>query len=210
VAGIQRSIPLEAPAPAARLVERCRAGDPEAWEEIVRGHSRRIYALCYRFTGRPQDAQDLTQEVFIKTYRSLGLYDPAKSGFATWITTIARNALVDHFRRTKPDRLTDSIDATLLDDETGPTRRADIVDKSPAPDESVSTRDTQRMVQAALQCLTPEYREVVILRDLQDMDYAEIATALNLPEGTVKSRISRGRAELARLLARSYKQVHTR
>ncbi len=93
------------------LVRRCIAGDAAAWEEIVQNYNRRIYNICYRFAGSADDAQDLTQEVFIKIYRTLSSYDTNKGAFATWITTITRNLLVDHFRKTKQDRMTDSLDA---------------------------------------------------------------------------------------------------
>jgi RNA polymerase sigma-70 factor (ECF subfamily) len=194
---------------AAGLVERCRAGDSGAWDEIVREHTRRVYNFCYRSTGRVEDAQDLTQEVFIKAYRGLDQFQPERAAFTTWLTSIARNAVVDHFRRTKKDRLTDSIDASAADDER-PGSELQIVDTNPSPQDRLDARDAREKVEAALQHLSPEYREVLILRDLQDMDYAEIAALLKLPEGTVKSRISRGRAELARLLLRTYKQVPLR
>src|SRR5262249_57578565 len=93
------------------LVRRCMAGDAAAWEEIVQTYNRRIYNICYRFAGSADDAEDLTQEVFIKMYRTLSSYDPSKGAFVTWVTTITRNLLVDHFRKTKQDRMTDSIDA---------------------------------------------------------------------------------------------------
>jgi len=200
----------EKPAEAAGLVERCRAGDPAAWEEIVRTHGRRVYNICYRFTGRVEDAQDLTQEVFIKAYRGLAGFHPERAAFSTWLTSIARNAFVDHFRRTKKDRLTDSIDAPAPSEEPDERREPAIPDPGPSPHERLTRRDTQQMVQEALQKLPPDYREVLILRDLQDMDYADIAAVLELPEGTVKSRISRGRAELARLLSRTYGQVFSK
>ncbi len=121
-------------------------------------------------------------EVFIKMYRTLTSYDVERGAFMTWITTITRNLLVDHFRKSKQDRITDSLDATPSEHE----------DSTPL---------------SALQKLSPDLREAVILRDLQDLDYREIATVLKVPEGTVKSRINRGRAELARLLQRTYRQV---
>ena len=96
-----------------QLVRRCLAGDASAWEEIVRLHNRRIYNLCYRFTNSAEDAQDLTQDVFIRVYRTLSSYDVDKGAFTTWLTTLTRNLLVDHFRRSKQDRVTDSIDAGL-------------------------------------------------------------------------------------------------
>ena len=190
----------------ALLVRRCVAGEAAAWEEIVQRFNRRIYNICYRFAGSGDDAEDLTQEVFIKIYRTLASFDPGKASFNTWVTTVTRNLLVDHFRKTKGDRLTDSMDAPIRD-EDGQTISETIEDKGLTPDEKVQKQQTQAMVQAALQKLSPELREAVILRDLQDMDYRDIAAALKVPEGTVKSRINRGRTELARLLQRTYRQV---
>jgi RNA polymerase sigma-70 factor (ECF subfamily) len=190
----------------AMLVRRCIAGDAVAWEEIVRTYNRRIYNICYRFAGSGDDAEDLTQEVFIKMYRTLTTYDHTKGAFATWVTTITRNLLVDHFRKGKQQRLTDSIDATSEHEDAVPLSEQ-IQDQSAPPDAHVRSREVEEAVHAALGKLSPELREAVILRDLQDMDYREIATVLKVPEGTVKSRINRGRAELARLLQRTYKQV---
>jgi RNA polymerase sigma-70 factor, ECF subfamily len=189
------------------LVRRCIAGDAEAWEEIVRQHNRRIYNICYRFTGSSDSADDLAQEVFIKMYRTLSSFDPEKGAFTTWITTMTRNLLVDHFRKTKQDRATDSLDAGLGEEEDSATLGDRIQDTSLPADDRIQRRETQEMVQKAIQKLSPELREAVILRDLQDMDYKEIAQALKVPEGTVKSRINRGRMELAKLLQRTYRQV---
>ena len=192
---------------AALLVRRCIGGDAAAWEEIVQRYHRRIYNVCYRFAGSAEDAQDLTQEVFIRMYRTLTTYDTSKGAFTTWLTTMTRNLLVDHFRKTKQDRMTDSLDATPSEHEDAMPLGERIPDEGPPPDSGVQSRETREVVHSALQKLSPELREAVILRDLQDMDYREIATVLRVPEGTVKSRINRGRAELARLLQRTYRQV---
>ncbi|MBV8521108.1 MAG: sigma-70 family RNA polymerase sigma factor [Acetobacteraceae bacterium] len=191
----------------AALVRRCIAGDAAAWEELVRQQNRRIYNICFRFTGSAHDAEDLSQEVFIRLYRTLPSYEPEKGAFTTWLTTLTRNMLVDHFRRTRQERLTDSIDASATGEEDMPTLAERLEDASPSPQARVASKETQKMVQQALQKVSPDLREAVILRDLQDMDYKEIAVALKVPEGTVKSRINRGRAELARLLSRISKQV---
>jgi RNA polymerase sigma factor (sigma-70 family) len=192
---------------AAMLVRRCVSGDAAAWEEIVQKYHRRIYNICYRFAGSADDAQDLTQEVFIKMYRTLNSYDVDRGAFMTWVTTMTRNLLVDHFRKTKQDRLTESLDTTASEHEDAVPPGERIPDHGPAPDSRVQSREAGETVHVALQKLSPELREAVILRDLQDMDYREIATVLKVPEGTVKSRINRGRAELARLLQRTYRQV---
>ena len=189
------------------LVRRCIAGDVVAWEEIVQRYNRRIYNICYRFAGSGDDAQDLTQEVFIKMFRTLSSYDVERGAFMTWVTTITRNLLVDHFRKSKQDRMTDSLDAAPSEYEDAMPLSDKIEDKGPSADTSVQGRETRELVHHALQKLSPELREAVILRDLQDMDYKDIATVLKVPEGTVKSRINRGRAELARLLQRTYRQV---
>ena len=140
-------------------------------------------------------------------YRTLGSYDIEKGAFNTWLTTLTRNLLVDHFRRSKQDRMTDSMDVGLGDEEDAPKLSEKLPDRGPAPDDRLATQETQQMVRAALARLSPDLREAVILRDLQDMDYKEIAQVLRVPEGTVKSRINRGRMELARLLSRNKKQA---
>ena len=192
---------------AALLVRRCIAGDAAAWEEIVQKYHRRIYNICYRFTGSGTDADDLAQEVFIKMYRTLNSYDVERGAFMTWVTTVTRNLLVDHFRKTRQDRVTDSLDTPQSEQEDAMPLGERIPDRGPAPDTKVQSREAREAVHEALQKLSPDLREAVILRDLQDMDYREIATVLRVPEGTVKSRINRGRAELARLLQRTYRQV---
>ncbi len=185
-----------------RLVLLCLSGDTAAWSQLVSAQHRRIYGICYRFTGSPTDAEDLTQEVFLKLYRSLSNFDPGKGAFSTWLTTLTRNLLVDHFRRTRQDRVTDSLDVTYNDDGEGPTKAEQLADSRRTQHDEIAGAQLRARIQHALRQLSPELREAVILRDLQDMDYKEIAAVLGVPEGTVKSRISRGRGELARVLGR--------
>jgi RNA polymerase sigma-70 factor, ECF subfamily len=189
------------------LVRRCVSGDAAAWQEIVQQYHRRIYNICYRFSGSPDDASDLTQEVFIKMYRTLSTFDTTRASFMTWVTTVTRNLLVDHFRKGKYDRVTDSLDATPGNQDEGLTLAEQLEDQAISPEARVRSQETQKLVHEGLRRLSPELREAVILRDLQDMDYKDIAKVLNVPEGTVKSRINRGRTELARLLQRTYKQA---
>ena len=99
--------------PDAQLVQRCLQGDGSAWEELVRRHSRRIFNVCYRFVGNRTEAEDISQEVFLRVYRTLGSYRSAHGGFATWMTSVTRNLLIDHYRRTKRDRQTDSLDDAM-------------------------------------------------------------------------------------------------
>lgn len=190
----------------ARLVRQCIAGDAQAWQQLVVSQHRRIYAICYRFTGSSSDAEDLTQDVFFKLYKNLASFDLQKGSFQTWITTLARNLLVDHFRRTRLDRASDSLDATFDGEEDGPTMADRLADTRDSQEQQFSSLELKTRIQGALKQLSPELREAVILRDLEDMDYKEIAQVLRIPEGTVKSRISRGRGELARLLQRIEKQ----
>jgi RNA polymerase sigma-70 factor, ECF subfamily len=176
------------------LVSRCLGGDESAWEDLIRVHSRRVYALCFRFTNSGSEAQDLTQEVFLRVFRTLKTFRSNEGSFATWLARVTRNLLIDNYRRTRQERVTDSIEGQLpLIEEEGPVAAV-------KPDEMVAGREASEILQAALQTLSPDLREAVILRDLQEMEYREIADVLQIPEGTVKSRINRGRAELARRL----------
>ena len=191
------------------VVRRCLSGESPAWTELVRAHHRRVYALCYRFTGSGTDAEDLTQDVFLKIYANLATFDTNRGSLHVWITTLTRNLLVDHFRRSRNLRITGSLDEGW--EESGESRPLLPIDrleaKGPSQHDQATRRELEKMVQQALTQVSPELREAVILRDLQDLDYKEIAQVLGIPEGTVKSRISRGRAELARLLERNKKEV---
>ncbi len=158
----------------------------------MRRHTRRVYNLCYRFTGNAASAEDLSQEVFLRVYRTIGSYEPNYGSFATWLTSVTRNLLVDHYRRTRCDRLTDSIDDA--------PQAAEVHSADRTPHQKAEAMELSAQVQAGLAKLSPELREAVILRDLQGMEYAEIRKVLQVPEGTVKSRINRGRIELARIL----------
>ena len=176
------------------LVSRCLDGDEAAWEDLVRQHTRQVYGLCFRFTNSTQEAQDLTQEVFLRVFKTIKTFRSTEGSFHTWLARVTRNLLIDHYRRTRQERVTDSIEEQLpmLEEAGGaaPVR----------PDQALAGREAATILQATLQKLSPDLREAVILRDLQEMEYREIAEVLDIPEGTVKSRINRGRAELARLL----------
>jgi RNA polymerase sigma-70 factor (ECF subfamily) len=179
--------------PEAQLVEQCLRGNGSAWEELVRLHSRRIFNLCYRFTSHRQEAEDLSQEVFLRVYRTLGSYRSTYGAFGTWVTSVTRNLLIDHYRRTRRYRLTDSMEDVMakVEDKESASRR---------PDHSAAVVELSGHLQKALAKLSPDLREAVILRDLEGLDYSEIQRVLEVPEGTVKSRINRGRIELARIL----------
>jgi RNA polymerase sigma-70 factor (ECF subfamily) len=179
--------------PEAQLVQRCLQGDGSAWEELVHRHTRRIFNLCYRFTSNRSEAEDLSQEVFLRVYKTLPSYRAAYGAFGTWVTSVTRNLLIDHYRRTRRERLTDSIEDVLpqVEEKESAARR---------PDHSAAVVELGAHLQKALGKLSPDLREAVIMRDLEGLDYREIQAVLEVPEGTVKSRINRGRIELARVL----------
>ncbi len=177
------------------LLKRCLAGDGSAWEALVAQYTRKVYNLCYRFTGRTQDAEDLTQEIFVKIFQTLKSFDAAQGAFTTWLNRVARNHLVDHYRRTRHDRVTSSIEDELGTMEEKPSPEVEPVGQ-------LELRERKELLQLGLDKLSPDLREAVVLRDLHDLDYQEIAQVLGVPSGTVKSRINRGRLELARVLKR--------
>jgi RNA polymerase sigma-70 factor (ECF subfamily) len=179
--------------PDSTLVERCRRGEDAAWEDMVKTHTRRVYSMCYRFTSRDSEAQDLTQEVFLRVFRSLKSFRDGEGTFVVWLSRLTRNLLIDHYRRSRLDRATDSIEEQLPMIEE---RRA----ASARTEGMLAGREAGELLQGALARLSPELRETVILRDVEELEYKEIAQVLKVPEGTVKSRLNRGRAELARIL----------
>jgi RNA polymerase sigma-70 factor (ECF subfamily) len=159
----------------------------------VRVHTRRVYSICYRFTNSDPEAQDLTQDVFLRVFKNLKSFRAGEGLFIVWLTRLTRNLLIDHYRRSRMDRATESIEdqTSALEENTGTMARTEGM---------LAGREASELLQAALQKLSPELRETVILRDLEELEYREIAQTLNVPEGTVKSRLNRGRSELARVL----------
>ena len=176
------------------LVERCLAGDEGAWEDLVKTHTRRVYSICYRFIGKDSEAQDLTQDVFLRLFRTLKSFRAGEGSFTVWLSRMTRNLLIDNYRRTRQERITDSIEEQL------PMLEERSIGAGSRAHGLLAGREASELLQGALQRLSPELRETVILRDLEEMEYKEIAETLGVPEGTVKSRLNRGRAELARIL----------
>jgi RNA polymerase sigma-70 factor, ECF subfamily len=176
------------------LVSRCIAGDHAAWESIVHEYHRRIYNLAYRYTGKFDSAEDLTQEIFLKVYRTLNIYRPESGPLIGWIVRVGRNHIIDQYRKFKTENSqTDSLEVQYQRLEENPARYAD-------PEEALKRRELSERVHLALRKLPVDLRDAVILRDLEEFSYDEIAAMLQLPLGTVKSRINRGRVELARVL----------
>ncbi|MBC7927647.1 MAG: sigma-70 family RNA polymerase sigma factor [Bryobacteraceae bacterium] len=189
------SVRAESLDPDFQLVNECLSGDEAAWEELVRTHTRRVYAVCFRFTGTGEGAQDLTQEVFLRVFRTLRSFRSNEGSFSVWLNRLTRNLLIDHYRKSRQDRATESLEEQLpfFEESTALTSRADGM---------LAGREASELLQKALQRLSPELRETVILRDMEELEYREIAAILKVPEGTVKSRLNRGRAEMARILRR--------
>src|SRR5574339_160608 len=185
--------PAAQPAAPDELIERCLRGDQVAWETIVRQHWRKVFNVAYKFVGKHDEAEDLTQDIFLKIFRSLNTFD-RRANFQTWIISISRNSCIDHYRSVRKERQTIA-------------REVDTTDLQPASKERTpyalaEHQDLRAMLRQALETLPVTLRTAVVLRDLQELSYQEIADHLQLPEGTVKSRINRGRIELAHQLRR--------
>jgi len=178
----------------AEIVQRCIEGNQQAWAEVVRQFSRRIYNLAYRFTSSHAAAEDLTQEVFIRVYRSLDQYDASLGDLSNWLMRLARNLIIDDYRK-RQRTPTDASD-DLADHEYHLPAASD------SPQRSLERQERRLQVLAAINKLSPDLRECVILRDIEELTYQEIVDLLQIPEGTVKSRINRGRIELAKVLRR--------
>jgi RNA polymerase sigma factor (sigma-70 family) len=166
-----------------------RSGDVPTWDEVVEQHSDRVYRLAYRLTGNRHDAEDLTQEVFVRVFRSLHTYSPGT--FEGWLHRITTNVFLDQARRKQRIRF------DALSDE-----RADrLASRSPSPDAAYADTTFDDDVEGALASLPPEFRAAVVLCDVEGLSYEEIAEILGAKLGTVRSRIHRGRAMLRRSLA---------
>ncbi len=173
------------------LIARCRRGDESAWRELVGRHTRRVFGIAYRFVGRVDEAEDLTQDIFVKVFQSLERYRESDGAFSTWVGTVARNHAIDDYRRRREERARRIDDPAALD--VAPAREE-------SPLRSLEREDQARLVHRGLRALPAELREPIILCDLQGLSYEEAAASLQIPLGTVKSRINRGRLELARRL----------
>ena len=179
----------------AELVRRARAGDGAAWEEIVVGFSRRIFNLAYRFTSSIDAAEDLTQEVFIRIYKTLDQYDAKQGDLSNWLMRLARNLIIDDYRhrqRNPQNTMADDVDEHAYHLRSAGT----------SAHKELERRELAAQVQEGIDKLPSDLRTCVILRDIEEMSYQEIVDVLQIPEGTVKSRINRGRIELAKILRR--------
>lgn len=179
------------------VIQRCLNGEQAAWDEIVRLYWRRVFNIAYKFVGRHDLAEDLTQDVFLKLFKSLDTFD-RRANFQTWLISVSRNLCIDHYRSVRKERETINRDIDPADlSSAAPTR---------SPQVELEQRDRVRLLRVALDRLAPTLRTAVMLRDIQELSYQEIADRLSLPEGTVKSRINRGRTELARQIQKLREQ----
>jgi RNA polymerase sigma-70 factor (ECF subfamily) len=179
------------------VIQRCLDGDQAAWDEIVRLHWRRVFNIAYKFVGRHDLAEELTQDVFLKLFKSLDTFD-RRANFQTWLISVSRNLCIDHYRSVRKERETMNRDVDPSELTPVATTRS--------PHVELEQRDRVQLLRAALDKLAPSLRTAVMLRDIQELSYQEIADRLRLPEGTVKSRINRGRTELARQIQKLREQ----
>lgn len=179
----------------AELARRARSGDGAAWEAIVSLFSRRIFNLAYRFTSSVDAAEDLTQETFIRIYRTLDQYDPKQGDLANWLMRLARNLIIDDYRHRQ--RNPQNAAADTVEDHQYHLRAV-----GTSAQKEMERRELAAQVQEGIDKLPPDLKTCVILRDIEELSYQEIVDALQIPEGTVKSRINRGRIELAKILRR--------
>ena len=178
-----------------RIVQKVLRGDVNAFEKLVLEYEKNVYNIALRMTGNSEDASDMTQEAFIKAYNSLGSFR-GDSKFSVWIYWIATNVCLD-FLRSKSRKPTVSLS---MEDEDGDEVQLDVADESQSPELLLDRQMTRESVRRGLETLTPEYRQILLLREIQGMSYDEISQALGLEVGTVKSRIFRARKKLCAFL----------
>jgi RNA polymerase sigma-70 factor, ECF subfamily len=179
------------------IIQRCLAGDQAAWDQIVRQHWRKVFNVAYKFVGRHDEAEDLTQDIFVKIFKALHTFD-RRANFQTWLISISRNLCIDHYRSVRKERETIARDVNAAD--------LTPVSRERGAYSEMEQLDLRQLIRRALAELPASLRDAVVLRDLKEFSYQEIADQLGLPEGTVKSRINRGRIELARQLRRFQSQ----
>ena len=165
------------------------AGDQVAWEQIVRQYRRKVFNVAYKFVGKHDEAEDLTQDIFLKIFKSLDTFD-RRANFQTWLISISRNLCIDHYRSVRKER--ETIDRDVDANELSP------LSHDPEPGGGARAAGPRPAAAQAMAALPDTLRTAVLMRDIQELSYQEIADKLRLPEGTVKSRINRGRTELAR------------
>jgi RNA polymerase sigma-70 factor (ECF subfamily) len=181
-----------------QLVKRSLQGDNEAFEELVVKYQSKIYALSYRYMGNEEDAYDMAQESFIKAFRSLRSFK-GDSSFGTWLYRVATNVCLDELRRRKRRIVSLSLDEPLATRD-GDEVEKDIADTAPTADIIYEQKELSNYIQEVLNSMKPDHKTTIILRDIMELTYEEIAQVLNCNVGTVKSRLSRARDALRKKL----------
>lgn len=181
----------------AMLIAKSQQGDVEAFGELVAIYEKQVYSVAYRFMGNPEDASDLAQEAFVRAFRAIKSFR-GEASFKTWLYHIIANVCRDELRKRKRQPVA-SLDAPIVTEDGFIAREQD--DWSLAPERVYESIELQETLQKLLNQLTPEYRQVLVLREIQGFTYEEIAQILECSLGTVKSRINRARKALRDLLA---------
>ena len=179
----------------AEIIRRVQSGDTDAYEALVTEYQKNVYNLALRMTGNPEDAADMSQEAFIKAYSSLALFR-GDSKFSVWLYRIVSNVCLDHLRRQSRRQIL----SLSVEDDEGDEAQIDIPDLSQSPEELLERQLTREAVRRGLDSLPPAQRQILLLREIQGLSYEEISAALNIDEGTVKSRIFRARKKLCAFL----------
>ncbi len=179
-----------------QLIERCRSGDREAFDELVRRYERQAYNLAYRLSGNYDDASDVVVEAFVRVFQGLHTFR-GEANFGTWLHRVVVNTFLDMRKRSK-GRQNVSLEEQLELD--GDTLTRQIEDTSPGPEELVEKEEREEVLQKAIAQLPPERRILIVLYHFENLSYEEIAQMLNLPVGTVKSRLNRARLALREIL----------
>lgn len=178
------------------LIHRAAKGDEAAFEQLLTQHEKSVYNLCLRMTGNPEDAMDVSQEVFLRVWKNLGSYQ-FDAAFSTWLFRIASNACID-FLRAKKRR--NDVSLTMQDENDGEDKELAVPDETPLPEEQLLAKEQQRAVMKAMSELPPDFREILQLRVVEGLPYEEIAEILDIKVGTVKSRLARARDQLRKNL----------
>ncbi len=178
-----------------KLVQRCLDGDARSWEALLQSLNGRIYNMAFRYTGRFDISEELTQEIFLKVYEKLSSFRPQSGSLRNWVMRVGRNLIIDHYRVTRKEKKvagSEELEVLEFPEET----------TTSSPFENLYLKERAELLMSGLKELTPELEEAVLLRDIEGFTYQEIADLLAIPEGTVKSRINRGRIELAKVIRR--------
>ena len=179
------------------LIRRAQRGDADAFEQLLLEHQKNVYNLCYRMAGNPDDAMDLSQETFLRAWRCLDQYQFA-SAFSTWLYRLCSNICIDFLRKRRRQQTV----PLTFEDADGEEQTYAVPDAQPLPEEQVELKLTRETLAAAMAQLLPEHRAVLQLRVVNEMSYEQIADVLDIQIGTVKSRLSRARNQLKKILER--------